>query len=614
MSPLLSSLLASRQYSQMPENNSIASEIASQWRNPSDVTTILMVIGGDVIQKALAQTTGCWYTPVCFSFGWVAYSFMSMINILGDGRLLPEPDIPCKVINLSSGYSRDNKNWVIGRLVRDNEAYMSRGGPLSGEAIRISVWEALDNPNQPTKHQYWSIHQWGLICMILQLLLAAVPLALYGDWGVLLITGGGTILSVITGALPQWTAEKLPNRQRSKYNYALTVGNGSRDIMVIIGAKKCLDLEELSASETPRNGRPWQKFTTSRNQNISTWPIPSLIRRTSSELTANKLRGGLPTGFWITYIICVIQALLWLVLLITVSALQSHTWFLLGVGLIGMFQNGFLAAVEIRPEHRNMPLQHRETIVGTRKVMDGLMDLEAVFGCGKHLVPEFFPGPLEKEEKDWWGQQRAAYDAQRAKERDTRGPPRTPDYMPSFRSESVALAQREGELQTTSAHRPSTTEHTSSVHSLKDLDPADHRHPAKAQNPSLSYPQLNISPDMVVNLPSLERPRQGHDGGQAVGSPRIHQGSLTRHLVDIAASGNSSWSTPGARRASGVSTRHDPPSPPKPARLQEIAAGDDITARRWSTTGTLDSEIMRGDVDTDFPGLLENIPKAPDWT
>jgi hypothetical protein len=32
--------------------------LGGQWANPADVSTILMVIGGDVVQKALAQSTG----------------------------------------------------------------------------------------------------------------------------------------------------------------------------------------------------------------------------------------------------------------------------------------------------------------------------------------------------------------------------------------------------------------------------------------------------------------------------------------------------------------------------------------------------------------------------
>lgn len=403
-----------------------------------------MIIGGDVVQKALAQTTGCWYTPVCFSFGWVPYSFTALISVLGDGRLLPEPDVGCKVINLDSGYSRDNKNWVIGRVLRDSEAHVQRLKPPGNEAIRISIWEAVENHKTPVEHRYWSIHVWGLVFMALQLGLAIVPLLLYRDWGILLITGCGTILSIMMGALPQWTAEKLPNRQHSKSTFALTVGNGSRDVMVVRGGGKCLDLEELSVSETPRSGRLWEKFNSQEpSDSNKAWPKPRQIRRTTSDLMATKLRGGFPMGFLVTYAACAIQSILWLVLLVSVSALESHTWFLLGVGFIGMFQNAVLAAVEIKSEHRNLPLRYVETIVGKRKVMDGLMDFHVYYQCGQHLVREFFPGSMKPHEEAWWKGERDAYDADREKHTDTRGPPRSRLLDPKSDSSVRQFTERE---------------------------------------------------------------------------------------------------------------------------------------------------------------------------
>ncbi|KAH8744686.1 hypothetical protein F5883DRAFT_609797 [Diaporthe sp. PMI_573] len=429
----------------MSAPNSTASVLASQWTNPSEVTTVLMIIGGDVVQKALAQTTGCWYTPVCFSFGWVPYSFTALISVLGDGRLLPEPDVGCKVINLDSGYARDNKNWVIGRLLRDSEARAQRMKPPGNEAIRISIWDAVKNHKKPAEHHYWSIHIWGLVFMTIQLGLSIVPLALYGDWSILLITGAGTILSIIMGALPQWTAEKLPNRQNSKSVFALTVGNGSRDVMVIKGVGECLDLEELSVSETPRSGRPWKKFNSTEAAGThKTSPKPRQIRRSTSDLMATKLRAGFPVGFLVTYAACAVLSILWLALLVSVSALESHTWFLLGVGLIGMFQNAVLAAAEIKPEHRNLPLRYVETIVGKRKVMDGIMDFHARYQRGEHLLREFFPGHLKPPEEAWWKGERDAYDDDREKHMDTRAsnardqprnaggsPPKQPEHSES---------------------------------------------------------------------------------------------------------------------------------------------------------------------------------------
>lgn len=427
--PTFFSAFNRRQSSQSPDGAATASVLASQWANPTDVTTVLMVIGGDVVQKALAQTTGCWYTPVCFSFGWVAYSFMALVSVLGDGRLLPAPDVDCRVINLDSGYTRDNKNWVVGRLLRDLASSLQRDRPLRKEAIRISVWEALDNPNGPTQYRHWAIHAFGLFFMFVQLAIAAIP-QIWGDWGVLLVTGVGTFLCLIIGMLPQWTAEKLPNGQDSKSNYALTVGNGARDVVVILGMGKCLNLEKLSTSETPRNPRPWKKFVKPDTISLSNnWQEPLRFSRNESDLVRFGLRGGMPLGFHLTFCVCILQAIMWLLLLITVSALQSNSWFLMAIGFVGMFQNAYLAAMEIKPEHRNIPLRLRETIFGTRKVMDGIMDLHVRWGCGEQLMEEFFPGRLRPAERAWWDGDTTAYDKERMRQADTRGVPRTEPYQ-----------------------------------------------------------------------------------------------------------------------------------------------------------------------------------------
>lgn len=435
---------------------STIAEISSQWVNPSDVTAVLMVIGGDVVQKALAQTTGCLYTPVCFSFGWVAYTFSALVGVLGDGRLLPAPDYPVKVFNLSSGYVRENKNWVVGRILRDLETRMSRYDPMGRGGIRISVWQARHNINRHTRHSYTSIHIWGFGITVVQLFVASIPLIIGSEqWGILLITFAGSILAATAGGLPQWTAEKLPNRQSSRAIYALTTGNGSKNIVVIQGADgnnvgNCLDLEELCASESPRSGRPWEKFSQRDEEASNPVTVGKMglklaqpvieksgsfsFHKSGTQKMVARTNFGLPVGFWFTLSVCVVQSVAWLLLLITVAALKTDTWYLILIGGIGMFQNGYLAAMERRPEHRNLPLDHVETIK-TAKVMDGLMDLEAIFpGGAQSLLSEFFPGSLRVDEKDWWNGERDAYDAKRTAEMGKRGPPRSAGKMPYFES------------------------------------------------------------------------------------------------------------------------------------------------------------------------------------
>jgi hypothetical protein len=46
-----------------------SAEFWTQWKNPGDVFSVLLILGGDVVGRALAQVTGSPFTPVAFSFG-----------------------------------------------------------------------------------------------------------------------------------------------------------------------------------------------------------------------------------------------------------------------------------------------------------------------------------------------------------------------------------------------------------------------------------------------------------------------------------------------------------------------------------------------------------------
>ena len=406
-----------------------AAELSRQWTNPSDVLSVLLIIGGDIVQKAIAQTAGGVFTPVCFSFGWVGYSLLALVGVLGDGHLLPDPDYLVKVFNLGSGYVRENQNWVVGRILRDNTILMEKIRPLGRQAIRISIYEAVKTDMDSSAAGRGSVRFWGISVMLLQLIIAAIPLILYREWGVLLITGSGTVLALLAAALPQWRAEKLPNKRNSNKVFALTSGNGSRDIMIILGNGRCLDLEELSSREMPRSSRFWH------SARLLTKPVLKGGEKTY-HANGNEVRDAItiwnvPIGFLITIVVTALQVLCWLIVLISVAGLKSHTWFLLLVGALGMFQNAAVAAISRNPSKRNLPLCHVETIM-TNKVMDGLMDLEVTYprtAC--HLLREFFPGSLLWEEKAWWNGQTGAYDDERKKSPE-RGFPRS--LGPRFRS------------------------------------------------------------------------------------------------------------------------------------------------------------------------------------
>lgn len=49
--------------------SSASGALRTQWVNPSDVFSILLILGGEVIARALAQLAGSGLAPVSFSFG-----------------------------------------------------------------------------------------------------------------------------------------------------------------------------------------------------------------------------------------------------------------------------------------------------------------------------------------------------------------------------------------------------------------------------------------------------------------------------------------------------------------------------------------------------------------
>jgi hypothetical protein len=64
--PLLHQIFPRRQF----DANAPTAAFANEWSNPSNYAfTILLLLGGDVITRALAQLAGGIVTPVAFSFG-----------------------------------------------------------------------------------------------------------------------------------------------------------------------------------------------------------------------------------------------------------------------------------------------------------------------------------------------------------------------------------------------------------------------------------------------------------------------------------------------------------------------------------------------------------------
>ncbi|KAL6228810.1 hypothetical protein BDW75DRAFT_250576 [Aspergillus navahoensis] len=352
-------------------------QLRSQWIAPSDVFSILLILG-DVVVRALAQLAGGVLTPVAFSFGWVTYA----ISALGQDRLmLQDGDTPCKIINGRSGYIRENTSWVLGRLMRDfkhwrdrriDHSFLIEKDPAAPRPSQAGLVVSVYKPSESRP---------GVFVLAFQLGIAAIPLGLFGDWGILMITGAGIILSLVTGSLPAWTREKWPCRKKAEQGYILTGGNGSQHAIIILGNGHGLNLEDLAAGQ--------------RHLEVD----QDLLTRAA----------------------LFVLALLWILLLITASALTLNPWFLLAVGSLGMLHKIYVSFHPRRPENFGVPLEFQD-VIGEQKVMEALYKVEELYPhFGRNMLPEFFPGKLRKEEEEKWAEleekAEAAKRARKAKEK-----------------------------------------------------------------------------------------------------------------------------------------------------------------------------------------------------
>jgi hypothetical protein len=397
-------------------------EFSAQWTHPGDVFSVLLILGGDVVNRALAQLAGGWLTPVTFSFGmptpmlklsqallplslpkpkpnakplhrvlgWVAYAVTALVCSVGENRLMPStPDCAVIVINGKNGYLRVNSSWIIGRLVRDFEHWMSdttrrkvheiieakhadlrkkaEPGKIvakpSQAGLCVTVYRASagQTAGVPKKDRiYWS----GIFTAVIQLGIAAIPCGIYGDWGILLITASGIALAFATGSLPQWSKEKWACRRESDKTVILTRGNGSQHAIVIVGDGHGLDLEDLAAG------------------NFNDEMLTSSITRLA----------------------LVTLATLWILLLISASGEHANTWFLLAVGGIGALQNVAVAGWRRRPSAFGVHLTPEpESVIGSDSVMKALYYVEEQYPhVGRSMRETFFPGKLWPKEVERW--------------------------------------------------------------------------------------------------------------------------------------------------------------------------------------------------------------------
>lgn len=370
-----------------PSLSTVSSDIVAQWSNPADILSLLLLVGGDVIQRALAQQTGGHYplpTPVVFSFGWVAYTFLGLLAAVGDKTFLPSPEFPAVVFSTEFGYHRINNSWVVARLIRDFEelwmptevknklaAMLAQTGPPGGPTRKkaglcVSVFQASSKPGieagVPRRDFLW---YGGYLVAALQLGIAAVPWATDGIWEIFAITALGTALAFLTASLPHWTEEKWTCNRNSKKTFVLTRGNGAQHAIAIVGAGKSLDFEDMATSSSERL----------------------------------SYSAGKP-------LINSVLTILWCGLLISVGGIHNQTWFLVAVGAIGTIYTVIVAGAPRQPESFGVYLEYLDVFVQP-KVMKTLQAAETRYsGLGRSMLRTFFPGDLRPDEADWWKESR----------------------------------------------------------------------------------------------------------------------------------------------------------------------------------------------------------------
>ncbi|EMD31543.1 hypothetical protein CERSUDRAFT_127282 [Gelatoporia subvermispora B] len=414
-----------------------------------------MIIGGDVVQRAIAQLAGSGprpliFAPVAFSFGWVSYALSAILSAVGDGRLLPDPEVDAILVNAHDGCTHDIKSWPLSRLIRDHhpeEAQKelvrrnthNKNSPppstvpppaqnTSPSDSRLRGRQAVE-PNardderscqrllsaDPKHVQHTSsqtpqaqseqerkrvqdkkseqkkspgglhitfyntastkrigdpsrdwVYYTSLLVILFQLVISAIPGILHGNWMILIITGGGTLLALAGGLLPQWQTEKWMARptHKKEETVCLTKGNGSDSVLVI-----------TTPATDAKKGPEFLRLHDLANGRVE----PSRLTR------------------WATVVLFV----LWIVLLITVEGLQADAWYSLASGALGMIQNVIAAGAERSPGALGFHLEPVKHVYNS-KVFKALQEAETIYqGVGIFLVPVFFPGDLRDDEKEW---------------------------------------------------------------------------------------------------------------------------------------------------------------------------------------------------------------------
>lgn len=299
---------------------------------------------------------------------------------------MPQPEHSSWVVNMESGDRRENRSWLLGRLLRDLELGNAKAegadGPLLVTVYRLSTGPGKPKPKHPRRDWLWSSY-WFVV--VVQFFVASIPIWVHGchDYSIMVIVGFGNVLDLISASLYTMRKEKFQGSHKgSNSSYALTRGNGHQHVFIIL---------PNDIGESDRNA------IYGRSTHFS--EMPYLEQMETARYQAGNWR-YLLTDFPL--------AIFWVFLLIFVGNLNSHAWVLVGAGMLGTMHNVLVSAWPRDSAAHGIPLEKYEYSEGKSSfrgnlVMEVFRNVEREFpGAGHSLRPIFFPGRERKENKALW--------------------------------------------------------------------------------------------------------------------------------------------------------------------------------------------------------------------
>ncbi|KKY27147.1 hypothetical protein UCDDS831_g00892 [Diplodia seriata] len=181
--------------------------------------------------------------------------------------MTPNPDFPAQVINAKYRHVRDNKAWIIGRLLRDQELsrrYAESTIPETDDAVRNQDFQMsffrYDQAATAGEIKRDAVWYSGFAVMLLQLVVSIVPFATHRNWAPVTVTAGGTALALLHGAIPQWKSEKWSRVADIDSTVCITQGNGSSALGIHLVEEKGSTIKKPMIAEALREAEKRYPF------------------------------------------------------------------------------------------------------------------------------------------------------------------------------------------------------------------------------------------------------------------------------------------------------------------------------------------------------------------